>query len=139
MARRTFILGQTAVTDLPLVPEFRLHLATHVTPLWQATEDSLHRTGLPPPYWAFPWVGGQAVARHVLDHPELVAGRRVLDFAAGCGLITLAAARAVWVLASGPGKQAALRHSLAATGTSPLAQVLQRRTATTIFTDIADF
>ncbi len=94
MARRTFILGQTAVTDLPLVPEFRLHLATHVTPLWQATEDSLHRTGLPPPYWAFPWVGGQAVARHVLDHPELVAGRRVLDFAAGCGLITLAAARA---------------------------------------------
>ncbi len=94
MAQRAFILGHTAVGTAPLVPELRLHLATEVTPLWQATEDSLHRSGLPPPYWAFPWVGGQAVARYVLDHPELVAGRTVLDFAAGCGLIALAAARA---------------------------------------------
>ncbi len=94
LARRAFILGHTAVTCAPLVPEFRLHLATEVTPLWQATEDSLHRTGLPPPYWAFPWVGGQAVARHILDYPALVAGRVVFDFAAGCGLIALAAARA---------------------------------------------
>jgi predicted nicotinamide N-methyase len=77
-----------------LVPEFGLHLATEVTPLWQATEDSLATIGLPPPYWAFAWVGGQAVARYILDHPEVVAGRGVLDFAAGCGLIALAAARA---------------------------------------------
>jgi predicted nicotinamide N-methyase len=69
-------------------------MANEVTPLWQATEDTLAEIGLPPPYWAFPWVGGQAVARHILDHPELVAGRAVLDFAAGCGLISLAAARA---------------------------------------------
>ena len=93
-ARAAFIAGNTLLTVPPLIPEFRLHLATEITPLWQATEATLETTGLPPPYWAFAWVGGQAVARHILDHPELVRGRRVLDFAAGCGLIALAAARA---------------------------------------------
>lgn len=91
-SRQSFIAAHTAVCSPPLIPEFGLHLATEVTPLWQATEDSLGRIGLPPPYWAFAWVGGQAVARHILDHPELARGRVVLDFAAGCGLIALAAA-----------------------------------------------
>ncbi|MEI6559889.1 MAG: 50S ribosomal protein L11 methyltransferase [Rhodospirillaceae bacterium] len=89
-----FITGHTVLTTAPLIPELRLHLATEVTPLWQASEETAGTVGLPPPYWAFAWVGGQAVARHILDHPELVRGRRVLDFAAGCGLIALAAARA---------------------------------------------
>ncbi|MEI8396943.1 MAG: 50S ribosomal protein L11 methyltransferase [Rhodospirillaceae bacterium] len=65
-----------------------------MTPLWQATEETLRETGLPPPYWAFPWVGGQAVARYILDNTQIVVDRRVLDFAAGCGVIALAAARA---------------------------------------------
>jgi predicted nicotinamide N-methyase len=90
----SFIVAQTAITTAPLVPEVRLHLATAVTPLWQATEATLARDNLPPPYWAFAWPGGQALARYVLDHPETVRGRRVLDFAAGCGIGALAAARA---------------------------------------------
>ena len=93
-ARESFISDNTILTTPPLIPEIRLHLATEITPLWQATEETLQTVGLPPPYWAFAWVGGQAVARHILDHPEIVRGRRVLDFAAGCGLIGLAAARA---------------------------------------------
>ena len=76
------------------MPELCLHLASEVTPLWQATEIELARQGVPPPYWAFPWAGGQALARHVLDHPELVAGRCVLDFASGSGLVAIAAALA---------------------------------------------
>jgi len=89
-----FIRRHTAVASPPLVPELRLHLATEITPLWQATESWLAREGVPPPFWAFPWAGGQALARHVLDNPDLVAGRRVLDFAAGSGLVALAARRA---------------------------------------------
>ncbi len=90
----SFIAAQTAVATAPLVPEIRLHLATEVTPLWQATEVSLARDNLAPPYWAFAWPGGQALARHMLDHPESVRGRRVLDFAAGCGIGAIAAAKA---------------------------------------------
>ncbi len=78
----------------PLVPELRLHLAGPVTPLWEATETTLEQTGLPPPYWAFAWPGGQAIARHLLDHPELVRGLSVLDFAAGSGIAAIAAAKA---------------------------------------------
>lgn len=88
-----FVRANTAVAAPPLVPEIRLHLATEVTPLWEATEATLRQNNLPPPYWAFAWPGGQAVARHVLDTPSLVAGRRVLDFAAGSGLVAIAAAR----------------------------------------------
>lgn len=88
----SFIAAQTRPARPPLVPEIQLHLATEVTPLWQATEATLARHNLPPPYWAFAWPGGQALARHVLDHPELVRGRRVLDFAAGCGIAAIAAA-----------------------------------------------
>jgi predicted nicotinamide N-methyase len=89
---RAFIRANTAVTAPPLLPEIRLHLATEVTPLWQATEAVLAESNLPPPYWAFAWVGGQAVARHLLDHPQWVAGRRVLDFASGSGVVAIAAA-----------------------------------------------
>ena len=88
-----FIRANTVVTAPPLVPEIGLHLATEITPLWQATEAMLAASQLPPPYWAFAWAGGQALARHVLDHPELVRGRDVLDFGAGSGLLSIAAAR----------------------------------------------
>ncbi|MEQ8968517.1 MAG: 50S ribosomal protein L11 methyltransferase [Azospirillaceae bacterium] len=92
--RAALIRGWTAVERAPLVPEIALHLATEVTPLWEATEATLARTGLPPPYWAFAWAGGQALARHLLDRPEIAAGRRVLDLAAGGGIAAIAAARA---------------------------------------------
>jgi predicted nicotinamide N-methyase len=89
-----FVRGNTAVEAPPLVPEIRLHLATEVTPIWQATEDTLARGAVPPPYWAFAWAGGLALARYLLDHPEIVAGRRVLDFGSGSGLVAIAAALA---------------------------------------------
>ncbi len=92
--RTAFILAQTRLVATPLAPEIRLHVADEATELWQKTEDELGRTGLPPQFWAFAWAGGQALARYVLDHPELVAGRRVLDFAAGSGLVAIAAAKA---------------------------------------------
>ena len=88
-----FIRERTAPAPVPLVPEVTLYQATELTPLWHATAADL-RGWDDSPYWAFPWAGGQALARHVLDHPALVAGRRVLDFAAGSGLVAIAAARA---------------------------------------------
>ena len=87
-----FVEGHTAVSAAPLVPEIRLHLATEITPIWQASEDWLAQVGIEPPFWAFAWPGGQAMARHVLDHPSLVAGKRVLDFAAGGGIAAIACA-----------------------------------------------
>ena len=89
-----FIHANTIVCTAPLVPEIRLHLATEITPIWQATEDWLRERALEPPFWAFAWPGGQALARYVLDHPGLVAGKRVLDFASGCGIAAIACARA---------------------------------------------
>jgi predicted nicotinamide N-methyase len=88
-----FIRRETTIACPPLVPEIRLHLASEITPIWHATEAALEREGVDPPYWAFAWPGGQALARHLLDHPELVAGRTLLDFAAGSGLAAIAAAR----------------------------------------------
>lgn len=87
-----FVRERTAVEAPPLVPEIRLHLASAVTPLWHATEDALESDGLEAPYWAFAWAGGQALARHFLDHPEMVAGKRVLDIGAGSGIAAIAAA-----------------------------------------------
>ncbi|WP_437603509.1 50S ribosomal protein L11 methyltransferase [Sorangium sp. So ce590] len=89
-----FVARETAVASPPLVPEVRLHLATEVTPLWHATEAALARAGVPPPYWAFAWAGGQALARYLLDHPAAVSGKRVLDLAAGGGVVAIAAVRA---------------------------------------------
>lgn len=86
-----FVRDNTTLTTTPLLPEITLHLATEVTPLWEATEETLAEKNLPPPYWAFAWPGGQAVARLMLDRPDLVAGKSVLDFAAGTGIVAVAA------------------------------------------------
>ncbi|MDP3897863.1 MAG: methyltransferase [Mesorhizobium sp.] len=93
-ARRSFILANTALLAPPHVPEIRLHLADEAHDLWHLTEEELQEKGLPPPFWAFAWAGGQGLARYVLDHPETVRGRTVLDFAAGSGLVGIAAALA---------------------------------------------
>ena len=92
--RAAFVRSNTVLIAPPLVPEIRLYLASEITPLWQATEAVLERSNLPPPYWAFAWAGGQALARHLLDHPALVAAKRVLDIGAGSGLVAIAAALA---------------------------------------------
>src|ERR1700686_1738925 len=89
-----FIRRNTAIVAPPLVPEIRLHLATEVTPIWRATEESLARGAVPPPFWAFAWAGGQALARYLIDHPESVAGREVLDIGSGSGIVAIAAAKA---------------------------------------------
>jgi predicted nicotinamide N-methyase len=89
-----FVRAHTAVGHAPLVPEIALHLASEITPIWQATEAWLAERNIEPPFWAFAWPGGQATARLLLDEPARVAGRRVLDFAAGCGIAAIAAARA---------------------------------------------
>jgi predicted nicotinamide N-methyase len=89
-----FVQRNTAIVAPPLVPEIRLHLATEITPIWQATEESLARGAVPPPFWAFAWAGGQALARYLLDHPETVAGREVLDIGSGSGIVAIAAAKA---------------------------------------------
>jgi predicted nicotinamide N-methyase len=86
-----FIRANTRLETPPLVPEVQLYLASEVVPLWEATETELAERGLPPPFWAFAWAGGQALARYLLDHPETVRGKRVLDFAAGSGLQGIAA------------------------------------------------
>jgi predicted nicotinamide N-methyase len=88
------ILSWTELVAPPLVPELRLHLVTERCALWRADAAELRRLGLPEPYWAFCWGGGQALARVVLGRPELVRGRSVLDLGAGSGLVALAAARA---------------------------------------------
>ena len=89
-----FVRDNTALIAPPLVPEVRLHLATEVVPLWRKTEEELEEQGVPPPYWAFAWAGGLALARYVLDHPEAVRGKSVLDFGSGSGLVAIAAAKA---------------------------------------------
>jgi predicted nicotinamide N-methyase len=91
---KSFILGNTDLMRPPHVPEVLLHLATEAHELWLKTEDELQEIGLPPPFWAFAWAGGQGLARYVLDHPELVVGKSVLDFATGSGLVAIAAMKA---------------------------------------------
>lgn len=89
-----FVRASTRLAPAPHVPEIRLHLADDAVGLWEKTEEEFGTSGLPPPFWAFPWAGGQALARHVLDHPELVRGRSVVDLASGSGLVAIAAAKA---------------------------------------------
>jgi predicted nicotinamide N-methyase len=92
--RRVFILQNTRLQHPPFVPELQLHLADEITPLWRMTEAELGVRGVPPPFWAFAWAGGLALARYLLDHPAQVAGKPVVDFAAGSGLCALAALKA---------------------------------------------
>nr|BFD89190.1 methyltransferase [Kitasatospora sp. Xyl93] len=87
-----FIRRETELKPVPFVPEISLHMAEDAIALWETTERARGEAGLPPPFWAFAWAGGVAVARYVLDHPELVAGRTVLDVASGSGLVGVAAA-----------------------------------------------
>jgi predicted nicotinamide N-methyase len=89
-----FIRANTDVMSPPHVPEVRLHLASEAHELWLKTEEELDEIGLPPPFWAFAWAGGQGLARYVLDHSEVVSGKTVLDFASGSGLVAIAAAKA---------------------------------------------
>jgi len=89
-----FVQAHTSVAPAVLVPDIKLHLATELTPLWQATEEFLQQHGMAPPFWAFAWPGSEALALHITQNPELVRGKRVLDFAAGCGLAALACVRA---------------------------------------------
>ena len=89
-----FIRTQTHVNAPSILPELKLHLASEITPLWQLSEERLKAGDLPPPFWAFAWPGGQGVARYILDHPDVVQGKRVLDFAAGSGLTAIAAMQA---------------------------------------------
>ena len=121
-AAEDFIRAHTARIHAPLVPEIALHLATEITPIWQATESWLGAHGMAPPYWAFAWPGSQAMARLILDEPHRVAGRRVLDFAAGCGLAAIAAglagAAAVEAVEIDPLACAATRVNAALNGTA---------------------
>src|ERR1700687_5396117 len=89
-----FIRANTKLLAVPLVPEIRLHIAEESLPIWQKTEEELGAMNVPPPYWAFAWAGGQALARYLLDNPATVAGARVLDLGSGSGLVAIAAAKA---------------------------------------------
>lgn len=89
-----FIAANTRLQPVPHAPEISLWLADEVTPIWRLTEEALGELGLPPPFWAFAWAGGQALARWLLDNPAEIAGKRVLDFAAGSGLVGIAAMQA---------------------------------------------
>ena len=91
--RTAFILAHTRLLPVPHAPEIRLYVAEEATDLWQKTEEDLEAIGLPPPFWAFAWAGGQALVRYIIDHRHVVAGARVLDFASGSGLAAIAAAR----------------------------------------------
>lgn len=93
-SRTRFICDQTRILAPPLVPEIILHLAHEAMPLWEKTERELEQIGLPLPFWAFAWAGGQALARYLLDNRQICAGRSVLDFASGSGLVAIAAAKA---------------------------------------------
>jgi predicted nicotinamide N-methyase len=89
-----FILDNTAIMTPPHVPEIRLRLADEAHELWLKTEAELEEIGLPPPFWAFAWAGGQGLARYIFDHPKAVVGKRVIDFATGSGLVAIAAVKA---------------------------------------------
>ena len=91
--RRSFILAKTHHEPVPLARDIRLHLVNDLTPLWDAAKIEFGQLLMPPPYWALAWSGGQAIARYVLDNPELVRTKHVLDFAAGSGIAAIEAAR----------------------------------------------
>ena len=94
MTSSTFIVENTRLLAPPLVPEIRLHLAEESLPIWSKTEEELGELNVPPPYWAFAWAGGQALARYLIDHPEITVGQDVIDLGSGSGLVAIAAAKA---------------------------------------------
>ncbi len=94
IAPTDFVRANTRLDAAPFVPEIRLHCADEAFDLWERTEERTGSADLAPPFWAFAWAGGQGLARYVLDHPELVRGRHVLDLASGSGLVAIAAALA---------------------------------------------
>lgn len=120
----SFVRANTELMAPPHVPEIRLHLADEAHELWEKTEEELAEIGLPPPFWAFAWAGGQGLARYILDHPETVRGKRVLDFASGSGLVAIAAAKAgaheVFAADIDPFCAAAVSLNGHANGVSPL-------------------
>jgi predicted nicotinamide N-methyase len=89
-----FIRENTGLQPVPHAPEIVLHVADEITPIWKMTEEALGELGLAPPFWAFAWAGGQAIARYLLDNPQEVRGKAVLDFASGSGLCAIAAMKA---------------------------------------------
>lgn len=89
-----FIRENTILGRPPLVPEIALYLASEIMPIWQATEDTLSQGAVPPPFWAFAWAGGQALARYLLDHADVVRGSTLFDFGSGSGLVAIAGALA---------------------------------------------
>jgi predicted nicotinamide N-methyase len=121
--RRDFIVANTRLQAPPHTPELTLHLADEITPIWKLTEEALEQIGLPPPFWAFAWAGGQALARYLLDDPRAVAGKRVIDFASGSGIVAIAAlqAGAAEVLAADidPFCEAAIGLNANANGVAP--------------------
>jgi len=120
--RAAFIRANTRLLAPPLAPEMRLHLADEAVELWTKTEAQLQASGLPPPFWAFAWAGGQALAGWIGDHPGHIAGRRALDFASGSGIVAIAAALAgaakVEASEIDPFAQAAIALNAAANGVS---------------------
>lgn len=92
--RAAFVRAHTVLEPVPMVRDIRLYTATELVPIWRATESWLEQRGLGVPFWCVPWAGGQALARFVLENPDVVRGKRVLDFGAGSGLIAIAAAKA---------------------------------------------
>ena len=94
MDHAAFVRAHTSILSPPLVPEIRLHLAHEALPIWQKTEDELGEIGLPPPFWAFAWAGGQALARYILDTPSTVKGKRIVEIASGSGIVGIAAMKA---------------------------------------------
>jgi predicted nicotinamide N-methyase len=120
--RDVFIRQHTRLQRPPHVPELELWLADEITPIWRMTEEELGRMGIPPPFWAFAWAGGQAVARWILDNPAESRGREVVDFATGSGMVAIAAMKAGAASALGadidPFCEAAVSLNAAANGVS---------------------
>ncbi|KQW19475.1 nicotinamide N-methyase [Afipia sp. Root123D2] len=92
--KAAFIRDNTRLRPVPLIPDISIFVADEAVPLWHKTEEEIGRDGLPPPFWAFAWAGGQALGRYVLDHPDVVGGKHVLDLASGSGLVGIAAMKA---------------------------------------------
>jgi len=119
------IRAGTRLRSVPLVPDIRLYQASDPISLWQRTELTSGRTGLEPPFWAFAWAGGLALARYLLDHPETVRGRHAIDIASGSGLVAIAAAKAgaaaVTAYDIDPVAAVAIRMNAAANGATVLA------------------